>query len=732
MTRTYEAGTLESISMREAVGYAKIECDHQATIDEALVAKHNRLFLLVDEHGDICPPGNCGLGLFHDDTRILSHYALKFAAGRGSLLSSRSTEMFSLQVDLAITDREFGGDSWDPKNSVHIRRDLLLTDRFVERVTVTSFLARPIDFEVTLAVAADFADIFEVRGWKREKRGQFRAPQIKSDRLCFIYQGLDGHELRTRVIFREVPDEIGSGGATWRCRLHPGTPQVLEWQILPESATDEQETREDRSWFDPLPSSSLYREWRQECATWWSDLGGLNRALAQSVTDLRGLYGEVDGEEVIYAGIPWYTTIFGRDSIIVSLQTLPLNPRIAKDTLSYLARHQGRKEDPFTEEQPGKIMHELRRGEMARAGEIPHVPYYGTIDATPLWLILLHETWLWTGDDQLVRDLLPNAKRALDWIDRFGDGDGDGFVEYHRTSEKGLVNQGWKDSGDGIPFPDGGMPEPPIALVEVQGYVCDAKNRMASLFRHLGDLDRAETLRVQAEKLRAAIQDRFWLEDVGTFAIALDGEKRPVSSATTNAGHLLWSRVPTDEQARRMSEHLLSRDMFCGWGLRTLSANHKAFNPMSYHNGSVWPHDNAIVALGLARSGHPQATLPIFTGLYEVSSAFKNNRLPELFCGMTRQRDRAPVHYPVSCIPQAWASGAFFMLLQAATGLEPDAPGGRLRIRSAHLPTFLRELNVADLQVGGSQVSIQFARGQNGTAAEILSVEGEPLEVEVE
>jgi glycogen debranching enzyme len=657
---------------------------------------------------------------------------LSFPGGRGSLLSSRSTEMFSLQVDLAITDREFGGDSWDPKNSVHIRRDLLLNDRFVERVTVTSFLAEPIDFEVTLSLAADFADIFEVRGWKREKRGQFLAPQLESDRLCFLYRGLDGHEFRSRIIFRDRPDEIREGGATWRCRLQPSTPRVLEWQILPESATEGVQAGKGQSFFDPQPSSSLYREWRQECATWWSDSGGFNSALAQSVTDLRGLYGEVDGEEVIYAGIPWYTTIFGRDSIIVSLQTLPLNPRVAKDTLRYLAQHQGRREDPFTEEQPGKIMHELRRGEMARAGETPHVPYYGTIDATPLWLILLHEAWLWTGDDELVGDLLPNAERALDWIDRFGDRDGDGFVEYHRTSEKGLVNQGWKDSGDGVPFPDGSIPEAPIALVEVQGYVCDAKNRMAALFEHLGDRERAKSLRVEAEKLRAAIRDRFWLDDEGTFAIALDGEKRPVCSATTNAGHLLWSRIPSEEQARQMSQQLLSRDMFCGWGLRTLSASHRAFNPMSYHNGSVWPHDNAIVALGLARAGHSQAMLPIFTGLYDVSTAFTNNRLPELFCGMTRERDRAPVHYPVSCIPQAWASGAFFMLLQAATGMVPDAPGGRLRLRSPQLPSFLHELNVADLRVGRSLVSIQFVRGQNGTRANVLGVEGEPLAIEVE
>jgi glycogen debranching enzyme len=731
MTKADTIAAAEPISMEEAVGYPAIDCAHQSTIDEALIAKHNRLFLLVDPHGDISPPGNCGLGLFHDDTRILSHYALQFSGGRPSLLSSRSMEMYSLQVDLAVTDRHLGGDAWDPKNAVHIRREILLTDRLTERLTLTNFLARPIDFDVKLSLGCDFADIFEVRGWKREGRGQFFAPQIEERRLCFLYRGVDGEVVRSRIHFADAPEELHGDSAHWRCSLEPNEPQVLEWQVLPESAPEEEPLRRGEM-FDPEPVARLYDEWHRECARWSSDVAEFNTALDQAMVDLRGLYGEVDGEDVVYAGIPWYTTIFGRDSIITSLQALPLTPRMARDTLLYLAHHQGEKEDPFTEEQPGKIMHELRRGEMARSGEIPHVPYYGTIDATPLWLILLHETWRWTGDEVLVADLLPHAERALEWIDRYGDIDGDGFVEYARTSEKGLVNQGWKDSGDGVPFPDGTLPEPPIALVEVQGYVHDAKVRMAQLFRAVGNVERADALRREAESLREAIHSQFWLEELGTFAIALDGENRPIPTATTNAGHLLWSRVPSPEQAKRMAEHFQSSEMFCGWGVRTLSAAHRVYNPMSYHNGSVWPHDNAIVALGLSLAGHTGAVLPIFSGLFDVSCTFTNHRLPELFCGMDHERSQAPVHYPVSCIPQAWASGAFYMLMQAVTGILPDAPAKTLHVRDPQLPAFLRELTVSGLRVGGSRVTLQFVRERDQTVAKLLEVKGDPLQVVIE
>jgi len=723
---------LQPVSMAAAVGYPAIECASERRAERGLVLKHDRLFMLADPHGNIAPAGVCSLGLFQDDTRILSHYALSVHGGEPDLLSAQVPTAYGAQIDLAVSNLAFGGDPWDPRNVVHMRRELALDDRLIERLTLTGYLGAPADYWVELTLGCDFADIFEVRGWRREMRGQYFTPRPAGDSLEFAYRGRDGRLLRTAVRFRRRPDRLTERAARWNLRLELDQPIELEWEVCaiePGSvavpvarALDESRPDLDRA----------YRAWHDGISRWQTDVADFDGLLHRAADDLRALHVEVDGDRVISAGIPWYSTVFGRDAIITSLQTLPLQPRIAVDTLRYLARRQGQREDPYTEEQPGKILHELRRGEMARSGEIPHVPYYGSVDATPLWLILLHEAWRWTGDLALVRDLLPHAERALDWMSRYGDKDGDGFVEYASTSPKGLVNQGWKDSGDGVPFPDGRLPEPPIALVEVQGYVYDAKLRMAELFRHLGQPERGAALRREASELRNRIRAAFWMEKPGTFALALDGRKRAVPTATSNAGHLLWSRVPTPEMARRLSARLLEPDIFSGWGVRTLSASHPVFNPMSYHNGSIWPHDNAILVLGMALHGHARAALPIVRALYEAGVHSEFQRLPELYCGMPRERGTWPVNYPVSCSPQAWASGSLFMLLQALLGIYPEAPAHILHIRDPVLPDFLGELTVSHLAIGGSRVALQFRRHGTRTLANLLSVEGDPLQVRIE
>ncbi len=723
------------VSMEDAVGYAAVDCRHGASVQDALVLKHGRVFLLLNERGDVAPPGHCGLGFFHDDTRMLSHYELVLAGAPATVLSSQVVRMYGSQVDLAVDDAAFGGDSWNISNAVHVRREMLIDERLTERVTLTNFLDRSIDYWVELRYANDFADIFEVRGWKRAERGTFHEPVVGPRSVTFSYRGRDGETISSALVFDDEPYQIGARRARWRFRLDPHRPRRLEWHALVNPSLVSSEANGGRSHRHRdierrrIPLEAAYDEWRAGCTHFSSNVAEFNSALDHAVTDIRSLYTEADGLPIISAGIPWYSAPFGRDSIIVSLQTLPLNPRVAADTLRYLARTQGTAVDEATEEQPGKIMHELRRGELARAGEIPHVPYYGTIDATPLWLILLHETWRWTGDEALVRELLPHAERALAWMDRYGDVDGDGFLEYARTSPNGLVNQGWKDSWDGVPFPDGTLPEPPIALVEVQGYACDARRRMSVLYHAFGDAARAARLRRQAALMREKIIDRFWIEELGTFALALDGEKRPIPTITSNAGHLLWCRVPDAVRASRMAARLLAPDMFSGWGLRTLSSSHPVFNPMSYHDGSVWPHDNAIVALGLALSGQKPAMLPIFSALYDAADGLRYNRLPELYCGMTRAQGIRPVLYPVSCSPQAWASGAFFMLLQAATGILADAPARELHVREPLLPQFLDELVVHGLRVGGSRLSLQFTRRGNRTLANLLDVEGDPIHV---
>ncbi|HEX7019564.1 MAG TPA: glycogen debranching N-terminal domain-containing protein [Gemmatimonadaceae bacterium] len=714
------------VCMADAVGYARIPCARETSVADTLSLKHDHLFLLADHQGNIAPPGNCSLGLYRDDTRILSEYALRGAGTPPVRLSAQVVHPYYAEIDLAVTDHAFGGNDWDPKHAIYVRREITLDDVLIERVTITNFLIRPIDYWLELSVGCDFADIFEVRGWKREHRGEFFAPVVESDAIRFSYRGRDGATIESGIDFATPPHSMVGRVARWNFRLLPGQPVQLEWRVGAAAPPPRDEPRAEpgdrleERWYG---LTDEYEQWRRECSSWHSDVDTFNATLGRAVDDLRALYIHTGNETVISAGIPWYSTVFGRDSIITSLETLSLNPRIATDTLRYLARHQGTREDAYTEEQPGKIMHELRRGELARSGEIPHVPYYGTIDATPLWLVLLHEAWRWTGDIELVRELLPNARRALEWIDRFGDVDGDGFVEYTRTSDRGLVNQGWKDSGDGVPFPDGRLPAPPIALVEVQGYVYDAKVRAAELFELTGDQDTANRLRRDAERLRALVHERFWIEELGTFALALDGDKRAIPTVTSNAGHLLWSRLADSEHAQQVATGLMAPDMFCGWGIRTLSARHPVFNPMSYHNGSVWPHDNALIVMGFSHYGLGANALPVAAAVHDVAASEEFNRLPELYCGIARANATRPVLYPVSCSPQAWASGSLFLMLQALLGILPDAPSGTLHVRNPVLPDCLRELTICDLAVGDARVSLRFSRHASRTLVNVLSLE---------
>ncbi len=723
------------VSMGEAVGYDAIPCDREMPVSNSVGLKHDRLFLIADRFGNIMPPGNCSLGLFEDDTRILSHYELRMAGSAPARLSAQVVKPYAARIDLAVTDHDFGGNNWDPKQSVYLRRELLLDDSLTERLTIVNFLTRSLDYWVELEVGCDFADIFEVRGWRREGRGEFFAPVVSADGIRFAYRGRDGAIIESGVRFGTAPDSIDGRVARWAFRLDPGAPKVLQWEVgCVRGAQQGTEVTADAFVEREHRLAAGYETWRSACSGWISDVEVFDASLLRAVDDLRSLYVSSEGESVISAGVPWYSTVFGRDSIITSMETLAVNPAIAIDTLRYLARHQGTRVNAYTEEEPGKILHELRRGEMARSGEIPHVPYYGTIDATPLWLILLDETWRWTGDSNLVRELLPNARRALEWIDKYGDRDGDGFVEYASTNERGLANQGWKDSGDGVPYPDGRLPKGPIALIEVQAYVYDAKLRAATLFDAMGEPDTAERLRRESRELRQRVMEKFWLDDARTLALALDGDKHPIPTVTSNPGHALWCRIVDDERAPSIVDSLLGPDMFCGWGIRTLSSRHPVFNPMSYHNGSVWPHDNALAVMGMSHYGLGARALPVIAAMHDAAAGAEFNRLPELFCGMARDGESQPVLYPVSCSPQSWASGTLFLMLQAVLGILPDAPGGSLHIRNPVLPDFLQELTINNLSVGSARVALHFARRANGTHRNLLSIEttGAPLQVRIE
>jgi len=723
---------LTPVPARQLLGYESIECDAQTLARTELVLKEERLFLLTDASGNITPAGACELGLFYEDTRVLSYYELRIAGSRPDVLSSQAARVFAAQIDLTVTDREFGGVFSEPKNFLHIRREHLLGEFMTDRMVLTNYMGRTVEFGVELSFAADFADIFEVRGAGRAGRGEYYEPLVSEREVSWLYRGLDGALRRTLIRFSISPTVLDGGSARWELALEPKESIELEVIIVPLMEGVRIATLgfpfADR--FARIRAA--YDDWHATATEIRCDDEFFNSALRQAITDLRALMIEHRGQSTISAGIPWFTAPFGRDAIISSLQVLMVNPEIARHTLLFLAAMQGREVNDWTEEEPGKILHELRRGEMAACREIPHIPYYGSVDSTPLFLILLGETIRWTGDLAFARRLLPHAERALAWIDEYGDIDGDGFVEYARRSSRGLANQGWKDSGDGVAFPDGTLPEPPIALIEVQGYVYAAKNEMAELYASLGNTRRARQLRADAAALRQRIDDAFWMEDRGFYALALDGRKRRVPTITSNPGHLLWAGVPSPEQARRMAGVLLNDEMFSGWGIRTLARHQPVYNPLSYHNGTIWPHDNALITLGLARYGLRREAATVFNALVDAALHFRYHRLPELFCGIWRGETDAPVAYPVSCSPQAWAAGAFFQMLQGLLGIEPDGAGRMVRLVQPHLPMRFRYLDIHRMTVGGSRVSLQFNRYGERTMANVIDMDGDPLNVRID
>jgi glycogen debranching enzyme len=705
---------------------------------EPLVLARGNLFCVTNRRGDIAPAGARDLGLFCDDTRHLSYLELFVAGGPPLVLSADTAGAFASQIDLTLTDSHFGGFLADPQNFLHIRRKQLLDDALVEQIVLTNHLRRPVDLWLELRMAADFADVFEVRGARRKRRGTLKSPQYAGDRLLFSYLGLDGELYRTTVRLSPEPRRLGPTGPFYELKLLPGEATMLQIVVEPGrgDATPRWGTRSADEPYDRrlVRASAEHRAFLERCARVQGNNILFNDMVRRSLEDIAALRLSIDGRAMIGAGIPWFAAPFGRDAIITALELLSVTPELARETLLALAHHQGRTDDPWREEEPGKIMHELRRGELARAGEVPHSPYYGTVDATPLWLVLLGETWRWLGDRALLERLMPTAEAALAWIRRRLDAGG-GFVRYMRTHERGLENQGWKDSRDGVSFPDGTIAAPPIALVEVQGYVVGALEAMATIVRALGDPARAEALEADAARLRAAIHDAFWVGETGFYALALDGNDRRVPTLTSNPGHLLFTRAVAPPFAARVIEVLMSDEMFSGFGVRTLGRGQAVYNPLSYHNGSVWPHDNALIALGATRYGHDEAALRIVEGMYHASLHFRRHRLPELFCGMGRGEGDFLVHYPVSCSPQAWASASMVLFLQAVLGLHPDAPRQTLTISNPRLPQFLDRLELHRVRVGQSLVTLRFERhpsDDDRTHTSVVRCEGAPLRVKIE
>jgi len=705
--------------------------------DRTRVLKHGDTFAIFDRFGDVEEFGAGALGLYHQDTRFLSRLVLRLAGVRPLLLSSTvKNDNAIIAVDLTNPDVPYAGELVIPRGSIHVFRSKVLWDATChEWLRIHNYGLATVDLSCGIEFGADFADIFEARGLERERRGRRLPPERTGDALVLAYEGLDGRVRRTRIAFDPPPTRLDGADARFDMRLRPRDEMTIRLAIAcsvddaPKAAARVEPARgatRPALWYEDAAreaTEALDRPRAEEPLIVTSS-EQLNEWLDRSVADLHLMRTETEHGAYPYAGIPWFSTAFGRDGIITALECLWLNPRVARGVLTYLAATQAESENAEQDAQPGKILHETRSGEMAALGEVPFARYYGSVDSTPLFVVLAGAYYGRTGDVDFARAIWPNVERALDWIDHYGDCDGDLLVEYARHTPHGLVHQGWKDSVDSVFHDDGSPAEAPIALCEVQGYAYQARLAAATLAGVLGLQPRAQELTAQATALRERFEAAFWCEELSTYALALDAAKRPCRVRTSNAGHCLYSGVASDDRARRVAATLTDGASFSGWGIRTVAASEARYNPMSYHNGSVWPHDNAIVAAGFARYGLKNDAAMILTGLFDASRYFDLHRLPELFCGFRRRPGESPTQYPVSCSPQAWASGAVLLMLQACLGLDVRGPGRTIVFDDPCLPPFIDEIEIQRLRIGPASVDLSLTRKGSGVGINVLRREG--------
>ncbi len=685
--------------------------------------KHNDTFAVFDSHGDIGASAGGEDGLFDCDTRYLSHLELLINGSRPLLLHSAINDNnLHYHVDLTNPDIYTDGQITLLKDTVHISRTIYLCEGSLrERIGLMNHGAEPVTFRLSLAFAADFADIFEVRGIKRIRRGQTWSEALPPSGVGLSYRGLDGAMRRTMLHFEPAPTLLQESVASYVVTLAPQEKRAIFVTAasrgrLPDSTV---------SFFRGLATLRRHlKSATRHAAAVETSNSVVNEVLCRSMADLYMLMTRTPDGLYPYAGIPWYSTTFGRDGIITAMQMLWVDPAIAAGVLRRLARLQAVKLDKQADAAPGKILHEMRGGEMAALQEVPFAQYYGTVDATPLYVMLAGQYLDRTGDLSLIREVWPAIERALAWLDGPADIDGDGLIEYARGAQTGLSNQGWKDSHDSVFHADGRLAEGPIALVEVQGYAYAARLAASICAQALGLEERAATLVAQAERLRQRFEEAFWCNDIGFYAIALDGKKSPCRVRTSNPGHALATGIASPERGAIVASTLLKSDFYSGWGIRTVAKGEARYNPMSYHNGSIWPHDNALLAQGLARYGAKRGVIGIFESLMRATSYLDHRRIPELYCGFSRRPGRGPTLYPAACSPQAWAAAAPFSLIQSMLGLEFRPGEAEIRLNNPVVPELAGAITLRNVTLGDANADFTVHPSPGGIALEVLRTKG--------